>query len=119
MIRSEDKEFLDLMAQGIRAEIKAGNDMLKMQIGGIIERQDKANHRTNKLEEFFIKLHDDEMWLRNGYDGNRKDIDIIKEQRDKIIKKQWIYLIGGVVVASILAALISDIGLLEFIKLVK
>jgi hypothetical protein len=111
-MRKEDKEFLDLMAKGIRAEIKAGNDMIKYQIDGIIERQDKANHRTTKLEEFFKELHDKSILYEKDYNN-------LVSVREKTIKRQWIYLVGGVIAASILASIITQIGLIEFIKIVK
>ena len=78
-----DKEYLDLMTKAITAEIQASGDILKGQIKNIIVRQDRANHRTEKLEEYFLKL--DERVLNDEKDTliNSKDIGDIQECLDK------------------------------------
>jgi len=50
-MRREDKEYLDEVAKGIRAEIKASADMINIQLQGIIVRQDKANGTMERVDK--------------------------------------------------------------------
>ena len=49
-MRKDDKDYLDEVARGIRAEIKASSDMLNYCLQDIIKRQDVTNNRIYKIE---------------------------------------------------------------------
>lgn len=88
-MRREDKEYLDEVARGIRAEIKAGNDMLNYALQQVVVRQDRANNRVEKIESKAI--------IRLG----RLAIPAI------------------VVMAIVAVFVLNELGLLELIKILK
>ena len=50
-MKNEDIAILfEVHTRAINAEVKASHDMLSLQIKGVTDRQDIANHRVNKLE---------------------------------------------------------------------
>lgn len=46
-----DKELIDEMVRGLRAEIRANNDIIMLQLGQIIDQTTKTNSRVTKLED--------------------------------------------------------------------
>lgn len=51
MTNVELKELMNVVMTGIRAEIKAGNDMINYKMDELIQYQKIQNGRTQKLEE--------------------------------------------------------------------
>ena len=46
----QDKQLLDEMLRGVRAEIKANHELMMLQLGQILEQTKKTNGRVTKLE---------------------------------------------------------------------
>ena len=51
MLHNEDREYMDALMHGLKAEMKAGFDMLGYKNDEIIAHQKKTNGRVTNLEE--------------------------------------------------------------------
>ena len=100
-----DKEFIALNIQGVNARMESNHVITQMQLIEIDKKLIKQNGRITGLEEReAIKL----LYCQG--------IQSIKAEHKKYSKWKTILII---IASAVLAAVIMNVGLLEFLKLVK
>jgi len=51
-MRKEDKEYLDLLIRGLKAEVTSCHDIINYKLDEVIKHQIEQNDRTGKLEDY-------------------------------------------------------------------
>ena len=104
-LSKQDLALIDSKFEGLTKLMNAHFENVADGQAAIQKRQDVANGRTNKLEE--------RMNERDLFCGK---IQAVKEDTEKytIWKKA-----GMIIIAAVLSSIILNVGLLEFLKLVK
>jgi tetrahydromethanopterin S-methyltransferase subunit B len=100
-----DKDFIHLSISGVNARMDANHEIVNLQLTGINEKLTKQNGRVAKLEERV-----------DARDTICATVQAVKSDNEK--SKYW-KVIGYVIGTAILASLITNIGIFEFLKLLK